>query len=245
MPTLASDLVPEAMGVPAETDPDKPKDTLESLDVVGDVKQPAFGDYATLLELIDASYKQKSVRIPMKVTSTQSGEIKREEMFPCPSCAWISRSKAEAKRHAICFHSHEPLQEIHKKMIAMAAETGPTAEDVASSLKEAKTALKGTLDSVQPLSAGSTTVKKRPAAELKPNLKAAGKPKIPKKDTIDDEVDHAVAKVLKRSLGPDGEKLCKVSYVDKSLSTAIVPEASLGVEWIQKFSPPEATEAGF
>jgi hypothetical protein len=113
MPTLATDLVPDAAAVPAETD------QHNSLEVVGDVEQPAFGDYATLLELLDASYKQKSVQIPMKMTSTQSGEIKREEMFPCPACVWISRSKAEAKRHDICFHSHEPLKEIHKKMMAL------------------------------------------------------------------------------------------------------------------------------
>ena len=172
---------------------------------MGNSKQAAFGDYATLLEILERNYKQESVNIPMKMTTTKSGEVKREEFFPCPDCTWISCSKAEVKRHNICFHSSEPLEEIRKKMVALAMETGDVADSAASNLQKAKAQLKGTLDDVQPLDAkkqGGKGPKKRPAAakEFHPTASFKVK-KAAHKDTIDDEADHTIAKVTDIFMG--------------------------------------------
>ena len=62
-------------------------------DIFTETSKPVYHDYATLTELIDAEYAQKSMRIPVKTWKNDAGEVQHESFFlyTHPGCSWLSR----------------------------------------------------------------------------------------------------------------------------------------------------------
>ena len=194
MPTLSSTLRPqedqegssadngeEGDEVNMDEDPAKSlTETPSTLHIVGDGHKPAWGDYATLTEILQAGFKQSKVQVPIKIRLDQNGVVRREEMYPCRNCCWVSCSKAEEKRHKICFHSSEPLETIRQRMVELASQPECESKDPVAALEEEKKQVEGSLTNVPPCSdapkkAKKTGVKKRPAAaEPETDISASG-----------------------------------------------------------------------